>query len=294
MVWRGARAIVVAMLISMNGQRTAPEEATLSVFDRGFLFGDAIYEVICTHGRRPFQLGPHLDRLEKSGKAIGIDVTAMRGGLEDEVAALVADAPGDDELYIRIMITRGSSPDFDLLGSQGPPQRIVMVKPLAPWDPRLVREGIRLKSVRPEEVVGRVAPWVKSNNRQANVMAHRYARDQGFDDALFVDPDGNVTEGPTWNVFCVRGGAVYTPGLERGILPGITRSSVLRLCGELSLACSEQEVSLETALGSDEMFLTSTTRGVMAVAQLDDVTFAPIPGPVSARLRDAFLQLSEE
>lgn len=192
----------------------------MSVFDRGFLFGDAIYEVICTSGRRPYKLGPHLDRLVASGDAIGLDIRPLRGDLEREVAALLdAAGPGEGELYIRIMVTGGACPNFDLVDG-GPPVRIVMVKPLPTWDPRLFREGIRLQTVNPEEVVGRVAPWVKSNNRQANVMAHRRARAHGYDDGLFVDPDGLISEGPTWNVFCVEEGGSRRPAWGAGSCPG--------------------------------------------------------------------------
>jgi len=278
------------MWVSIDGVRTEPAQATLSVFDRGFLFGDAIYEVVSTCGRRPYQLGPHLDRLTASGDAIGLDVRPLRADLEDEVGALVAEAGlGERELYIRIMVTAGPCADFDL-SAGGPPVRIVMVKPLAPWNPRLYAEGIRLLAVRPDEVVGRVAPSVKSNNRQANVMAYRHARAQGYDDALFVDPDGLVSEGPTWNVFCVRDGRVATPRLGRGILPGITRSTVLRLCATLGVPATEDELRLDEARACDEMFVTSTTRGVMAVAQLDERRFDPTPGPVTRRLSDALAE----
>lgn len=275
------------MWVSIDGVRTDPAAATVSVFDRGFLFGDAIYEVICTSGRRPYKLGPHLDRLVASGDAIGLDIRPLRGDLEREVAALLdAAGPGEGELYIRIMVTGGACPNFDLVDG-GPPVRIVMVKPLPTWDPRLFREGIRLQTVNPEEVVGRVAPWVKSNNRQANVMAHRRARAHGYDDGLFVDPDGLISEGPTWNVFCVEGGRVETPRLGRGILPGITRSTVLELCELLGVPAWEVDLSADRAASSDEMFITSTTRGIMAVAALDEHRFDPVPGPVTQRLADA-------
>ena len=280
------------MLISMNGVRTPAEAAKLSIFDRGFLFGDAIYEVIATHhGRSPFHLDAHLDRLERSGAATGIDVPALRPALEGEISSLVADAPGSGELYIRIMITRGESPGLDLLAGAGPPTWIVMVKPLPAWERRHLETGVRLLSVRPEEIVGRVAPWVKSNNRQANVMAHSLARGRGYDDSLFVDPTGNVTEGPSWNVFCVEDGEVVTPPLERGLLPGITRGLIIGLCAELGIPCREALVSLEEARGADEVFLTSTTRGVMAVAELDARPYCggQTPGPITRRLRDALL-----
>jgi branched-chain amino acid aminotransferase len=281
------------MLISINGVRTPADEATISIFDRGFLFGDAVYDVIRTSGRSLFQLEAHLHRLQRSGEAIGLDVASLRPALEDAIEGLLADSPPDGEVYVRIMITRGSSPDLDLLEASGPPCWIVIVKPLEPFESRLYREGIRLMSIRPDEIVGRIAPWVKSNNRQANVMAHRVAREQGHDDALFVDPEGNVTEGPTWNLFCVKDGAVATPPLAGGLLPGITRSLVVQLCAELGIDCQERALSLDEARSADELFITSTTRGVMPVGRLDGEAIGDgtVPGPVTARLADSLQTL---
>ena len=141
------------MLVAINGALTDPEEAHLSIFDRGFLFGDAVYDVITTHGKTLFQLEPHLDRLELSGEAIGIDVRALRPELERTIAELLEAAQGDGDFYVRVMITRGPSPDLDLFGADGPPLRIVIVKPLAPMPERLFAEGIRLLAVRPNEVL---------------------------------------------------------------------------------------------------------------------------------------------
>jgi branched-subunit amino acid aminotransferase/4-amino-4-deoxychorismate lyase len=272
------------MLISIDGLRAAPEAAKISAFDRGLLFGDAIYEVVCTLARRPFQLTEHLDRLERSGRAIGLDVRPLRAPLQSEVADLCRECGGTGELYIRIMVTRGASPDLELLAADTAPVRIVMVKPLAPWDPDLVTRGLRLLSVQPDAIVGRLAPWVKSNNRQANVMAHRLAQEQGCHDGLFVDPAGNITEGPTWNVFRVKDDQVQTPTLDGGILPGITRQGIPTV---------ERPISLAEARASDEMFITSTTRRLMPVAQLDGAVVGPgtPPGPVTRRLIAAFAEL---
>jgi branched-chain amino acid aminotransferase len=275
------------MLVAINGVRTAPEEARLSIFDRGFLFGDAVYDVIRTRGRSLCHLEEHFARLVQSGEAIGLDVAALRPELEQTIEALLAAAPAEGELYVRIMVTRGESPDLDLSEAQTPPLRVVIVKPLSDFPDHLYTDGIRLGTVRPHEVVGRIAPWVKSNNRQANVMAHRHAREQGHDDALFVDPEGNVTEGPTWNVFVVKDGRLATPPLEGGLLPGITRGQVLASCAELGIEAAERTLPLTEVQGADELFITSTTRGVMPVGWLDGERLAGVPGPVTTKLRAA-------
>lgn len=287
------RSILRPMLVSIDGKRSTPADAQVSVFDRGFLFGDAIYEVVCTHGGRLFQLEAHLDRLQDSGAAIGLDVEPWREPLKAEIQALLSQLTPPGERYVRIMLTRGQSPDFDLHGADdAPPLRVVMVKPLPAWPEQLFRVGMRLRAVRPEEIVSRIAPAVKSNNRQANVMAHRFAREAGADDALFVDPSGCVTEGPSWNLFGVTAGQVWTPPLVGGLLPGITRSTVLRLCADLGIPASERTMSLEDALRADELFITSTTRGVMPVSRLDEVKLV-LPGPVTDRLRQEWSALAE-
>jgi branched-chain amino acid aminotransferase len=279
----------MAMLVSINGRSVDPTTASVSIFDRGFLFGDAIYEVVRTVNRVPFHLDLHLDRLERSGDAIDLDVQQLRAPLVAEIDRLLALAPPGEQV-VRVMVTRGSSAGLDLFASDGPPLWIVWVKPLDPWKPELFERGLRIMSVTPDALVARMSPGVKSNNRQANVMAHRLARQEGFDDGLFVDPSGLVTEGPTWNLFMVKGGQVITPPLERGILEGITRGLVLRLCAKNDVAAMVREVTLEEARAADEMFITSTTRGIMPVAELDAKTFAGTPGPVTRKLRAALLE----
>jgi branched-chain amino acid aminotransferase len=274
------------MLVSINGKTVDPAAATVSIFDRGFLFGDAIYEVIRTWGRRPAHLDRHLARLARSGQAIALPIEPLRAELVAEIDRLIAASPGEGELVIRLMITRGASPGLDLFQVEGPPVRIVWVKPLvlAP-----VGRGLRLLSVTPDEIVGRLSPAVKSNNRQANVMAHRIAREKGHDDGLFVDPAGLVSEGPTWNLFAVKAGRVLTPPLERGILEGITRGLVLETCRRLGIPAEERELSLADAKGADELFITSTTRGAVPVAELDERRF-DAPGPIAARIQEALLE----
>jgi branched-chain amino acid aminotransferase len=284
----------MAMLVSINGESVEPASATVSIFDRGFLFGDAIYEVVRTIHRRPFHLDLHLDRLERSGDAIELDVAALREPLTREIDRLIGQEGSTSELVVRIMITRGASPGLDLMASEGPPTWIVWVKTMEPFRQELFDQGLRILSVTPDEIVARVSPGVKSNNRQANVMVHRHARAEGYDDGLFVDPSGVVTEGPTWNLFTVKASQVITPPLERGILEGITRGLVLRLCARLDVPCTVREITLAEARAADEMFITSTTRGVMPVAELDTVKFPGAPGPVTRRLRAALVESMEK
>ena len=278
------------MWISINGDVRTPDQAQISLFDRGFLFGDAIYEVLRTWERRPFRLEAHLERLERSGAAIDLDVPAWRPEIERQLAAGIEAVP-EGEVYLRVILTRGESPDLDLLETRGDPLRIVLAKPLQLPSPEAYARGLSLLAVHPDEVVGRKAPGVKSNNRQANVIAHRLAREAGYDDGLFVHPSGHVTEGPTWNLFVVRGGVLCTPPLDGGVLAGITRASILRLCDELGIETREGPLTLEEALGAEEVFVTSTTRGVMAVSRVNETRFEDVPGPLTRRLAAGYAEL---
>ena len=277
------------MLVMLNGKRVDPDEAQVSIFDRGFLFGDAIYEVVRTYGRIPVLLPEHLERLTRSGEAIDLDVAALRERIEREVSELIEASPQDGELYVRIMLTRGSCHDMGLGTVEGEPTRIVWVKPLVAFPAEHYTQGIRLQAIGPDAIVARISPNVKSNNRQSNVMAYNAAQAAGFDDALFVDPGGRVTEGPTWNAFFVLDETLVTPPLERGILEGITRRKVLSLCDELGIPKAVRELDLAEAERASEAFITSTTRGVMPVGQLNETRFSPIPGPLTARLQQALL-----
>jgi branched-chain amino acid aminotransferase len=274
---------------SVNGTVLPAEEARVSVLDNGFAFGDSVYEVLRTYGGLAFEPGRHFRRLRASADRLGIAVPASDASLLAQVDALLARA-GGGECYIRIVVSRGlgdCSYDFDRV--QGP--TVVMIqKPLSAYPPRHYSEGIKVAAVDVRRNHPRALdPAIKSSNLLNNILAVREARSRGGEEPVLLNLEGFVAEGASTNVFVARGGTVFTPPLSAGILAGITRDVVLELLPGLGIAFREEPFRLDDLLGADEAFMTSTTREVVPVRQVDDAVIGDgRPGPLTRRVMQAF------
>lgn len=267
------------------------ENAKISVFDRGFLYGDSVYEVTRTVGGCPVELGPHVERLARSAAAILLPLPteeAIRTAIDETLVAA-----GNDESYIRIVATRGGGKiGLDPALSDGT-TLLVIVKPLELPPAELYRSGgsvVIATSVKRNERRA-VDPAVKSGNYLNNILALAEARrrDPRADEALMCNVAGHITEGSTSNVFVVKRGVVTTPFLEDGILDGITRRKIMSL-----IAVAETHVWPGDVRDADEVFLSSSVRGVLPVTRVDG---APVGegavGPVTRDLMaryEAFLE----
>lgn len=275
--------------VFVDGRITDVASAVVPALDRGFLYGDGVYEVVRTAGRHVVDLGPHLDRLAASAERIRLALPprdAIVGALEATLAAA-----GAGEAYARIIVTRGDG-EFGLdPGLATAPRLVVIVRPLVRPRAALYEGGAAIRIVSVERTSPRALdPAIKSGNYLNNILALDEARRAGADEAILCDAAGRVAEGASSNVWCVRGGRLETPPLEIGLLPGITRWRVLRLAAEAALPAAEVELRPDDLRAADEVFLTSSIRGVLPVARVDDVTLGV--GPVTRRvmaLWDAFL-----
>jgi branched-chain amino acid aminotransferase len=294
-------------IVNIDGVLVPSGEARVSVFDRGFLYGDSVYEVVRTYRGRPFELAAHLRRLAHSAERIGLDLPwdARRTGAE--IQRTIEAARGEDpvdaaaapwnagERYARVVMTRGSGEIGLDPALAVDPKAIVIVLPLRAPPLSDYREGVKVCVVEVENVPARaVAPTAKTGNYLSHVLALREARARGAHEALMVDRDGFVTEGTTCNVFAVRGGAVLTPPLRAGILEGVTRGIVLELARELGAPVREEPIRPAHLEAAEEVFLTSTAREVLPVTRLGD---RPVgggrPGPVTSRLHAAYRARAE-
>ena len=271
-----------------NGQITDEGSAVISIFDRGFLYGDSVYEVLRTAGGHPVDFDRHLDRLARSAAAIAL---ALPG--EDAIRRAVADtlaAAGNPEAYIRIVVTRGAGRIALDLDAAGTPSLIVISQPLKMPRPELYTDGAHIAIVAVERTSRRaVDPAVKSGNYLNSIMALAEAQRLGAYEALMLGPDGRVAEGSTSNVFAVRSGTLTTPALMTGILAGITRQRVIELAHGEGLAAAEGDLYPDDLRGADEVFITSSIRGVMPVARVDDRAISGgAPGPITRRLMDVY------
>jgi branched-chain amino acid aminotransferase len=282
----------MSIRVHINGQVLPPEEAKISVFDRGFLYGDSVYETIGTAYGRLFALGEHLVRLERSAQRIGLRAPP-RAAVERAVAETVA-AAGNPESRVRVILSRGCGKlDLDP-ASADDTQLVVIVWPLGAPTPEMYARGVAVAIVSVARNSPRaIDPAVKSGNYLNNVMALGEARRAGAYEAILCAADGSVAEGSTSNVFVVKGGVVRTPGPEIGILDGITRAKVLALCRANDVPLVETTLSPEELRGADEVFITSATRNVLPVTRVDEqVIGAGGPGPVTRRLMALFDQLT--
>ncbi len=278
------------MILFANGERV--ERATVSVLDHGFLFGDSVYEVMRSYSGQLFAVDEHLERLEQSARQIALPIPwkreALAAELQQALAAFVAAHPGKDT-RLRLIITRGEG-DFSL-STEGcdEPQRFVIAAGLVPLDQEVLVRGLTLKIVKrirnPHEAI---SPSIKSGNYLNNVLAFMEAKRSGADDAIFLNHRGHLAEGSTCNLFFVHRGLLKTPALSCGILSGITRSQVLNLCAHHKLEFAEGNYRREDLLNAEEAFITSTTKGVLPVGQVDDHRLSHVFGPVTERLYGLF------
>ncbi len=265
-----------------NGRFLPPEEIRISPDDRGFLFGDGVYEVIRSYGGRLFALQPHLARMADGLRALRIDdVDVNRVGTVAE--QLLAKNGADREALVYIQVTRGAAPRMHAFPADTTPTVFARVMPFVPkGDPRT---GVSVITV-PELRWARCD--IKSIALLPNCLANQRARDAGAQEAIFVR-DGVAIEGTATTFFAVLDGKVRTAPESNYILPGVTRRIVLKLCVELGIPSAEKPIFVEELGRVQELFLAGTTVEVMPIVQIDGRAVGEgSPGPIARRLLEAF------
>ena len=248
----------------LNGQYLPLDECKISVLDRGFIFGDAIYELLPVYAKRPFYLDAHLKRLYRSMEQIDIKNPYDRQEWTLIINTLIEKAEMND-LYVYIQVTRGVAPRDHAFPPDTPPTVFAMIGAWPKQDPMLYREGLTAITV-PDMRWGRCD--IKVTSLLANVMKKQQAVENSAHEAIFVR-DGNVLEGSATNVFMVKDGKVWTAPNNHMILPGISRNVVVQLLNENDIVYEETaptEAQLEDA---DEIWITSSTKECMPVTTLN-------------------------
>jgi len=270
----------------VNGRFMPLAQARVSVEDRGFQFGDGIYELIRTYDGRIFHLEDHLQRLEQSAAAIGLSIVYSKSRWKAilEEARTRSRYP-DAKLYIQI--TRGAAPRDHSFPKKARMSVIVTVRKLTPLPTGLREKGVAVMTVT-DLRWGRCD--IKSINLLPNIMARQKARSAGAFEAVFMR-DGRVMEGAGSNIFAVIGGRIVTPPKGPAILPGITRDQVIAQARESRDPLLEKGISLEEFLTAEEVFLTGTTVEILPVVKVDGKTIGDgRPGQTTRRLFRQFQQ----
>lgn len=275
--------------LSELGRPVPPEEAVVSVFDRGFLYGDSVYETMRTAGGAPVELGRHLDRLRRSGEGIGLEIPFSDGEIAEAIASTHA-ATGNQESTIRLVVTRGGGPMVLDPRDARSPLMVVYVRELVLPTAQDYLRGLSAVIVDVHKT-GRTLldPSIKSGNYLNNILALRRASARSGEDAIMLGRHGEVAEGATSNVFMVKDHRLKTPDLEVGILPGITRQVVLELARDAGIEVGSTRIEPEELRAADEVFLTSSVRGIMPVTTLDGETVGGgEAGPLTRKLQERY------
>jgi branched-chain amino acid aminotransferase len=276
-------------IIFMNDRLVPEEEAKVSVFDHGLLYGDGVFEGLRSYSGRVFRLDAHLDRLWDSARAIALEIPLAK----DVVAQAVNDTLAANKLidgYVRLVVTRGAgSLGLDPNRTKNP-QVIVIADTISLYPREFYEKGLRIVTAATQRVhSAALSPRIKSLNYLNNIMAKLEGLQAGCVEALMLNHKGEVAECTGDNLFVVRSGSLLTPPPDAGILEGITRGAVMDLAHAAGIACGEATLTRYDLYTADECFLTGTAAEVIPVVEIDGRKVGSgTPGPITARLTADF------
>lgn len=281
--------------VNVNGTISDAEHATVSALDRGFLFGEGVYETMRTYNRQPFLLDRHLNRLRASAGhlslVVPLDDTAYAERIAETVAAV---SDQETELYIRLLVTRGVGDLTYNPDSCPSPTAVIIVRTYAGASADLDEKGITVvRSTIVRNHPASLNPIIKSNNLLNNALAMQEAIKAGADEALMCNYRGEIAECAQSNIFIVRDGVALTPRLDTGLLEGVTRNFVFEVGKAAGITVRESVIHPDDLAAADEVFITGTTREVLAVTTLDTT---PVrdgrPGPITKALSQKFREMA--
>lgn len=271
-------------VVHLNGELVRLADAKISVLDRGFIYGDGVYEVVPVYARRPFRMREHLARLQRSLDGIRLSNPHSDAQWEALITALIARQPYDDQA-VYLQVTRGVAKRDHAFPAGVTPTVFMMSNPLVVPSPEQVERGVPVVTAEDNR-------WrrcdLKTTSLLGNVLMRQLAADEGAAETVMFR-DGYLTEASASNVLVVRGGRVIAPPKDNLILPGITYDATLEFCERAGVPFEVRPVTRDEALGADEMWLSSSTKEVLAVTTVDGKPFAGgVPGPVFRRVHAAF------
>jgi len=282
----------MSLKVSINGQLFDKEDAKISVYDHGLLYGDGVFEGMRSYSGRVFKLDEHLDRLYESALAIGLKIPIDKATMADQVRSTL-EVNQLSDAYIRLVVTRGS-------GSLGldpnrcsHPQVIIITDHIALYPPERYRDGMEIVTASTmRNHAAALSPRIKSLNYLNNILAKMEGLRAGCDEALMLNHKGEVAECTGDNIFIVKHGMLITPPTDAGILEGITRNTVIELAAAEGIPFAEKTLVRHDVYVADECFLTGSAAEVISVAKVDNRTIGDgKPGRITLQLSEAFKRL---
>jgi len=283
----------MALKVYINGQLYDKQDAKISVYDHGLLYGDGVFEGIRSYGGRVFRLEQHLERLWESARAIRLEIPLTRQAMSEAIFQTLR-ANQIEDGYIRLVVTRGAGTLGLDPNRTSDPQVIIITDHIALYPRELYERGLELVTVATlRNHPAALSPRIKSLNYLNNILAKLEGLQAGCSEALMLNFKGEVAECTGDNIFLVRGGALYTPPLDAGILAGITRGVVIELAAEAGISVHEVPLLRHDVYVAEECFLTGTAAEIIPVVKVDQRTIGSgSPGPVTRSLMERFHQLT--
>lgn len=283
----------MSLQIYINGKFYAKEDAKISVYDHGLLYGDGVFEGMRSYGGKVFRLPQHLDRLWDSAQAICLEIPISK----EQMAAAVNETLSKNNItdgYIRLVVTRGAG----YLGidprKTSDPQVIIITDNITLYPDEFYEQGMEIvtaSTIRNHPAA--LNPRVKSLNYLNNVLAKLEGAQAGCVEALMLNHKGEVTECTGDNIFLVSGGDIYTPPIDAGILEGITRNTVIEIAAAAGISVHQIPLTRHDVYTADECFLTGSAAEVIPVVKVDNRTIGNgQPGPITRDLEERFHQLT--
>ncbi|HZG58046.1 branched-chain-amino-acid transaminase [Paenibacillus sp.] len=282
----------MAQVIYLNGEYVAKEQAVVSVYDHGFLYGDGIFEGIRIYDGNIFKCKEHLKRLYDSAKSIMLDIPLSLQEMQDTLVETIRRNDLRDG-YIRLVVSRGPG-DLGLDPKRAPKANVVIiVEKLSIYPEEAYANGLRTVSVSTRRnVPDALNPKIKSLNYLNNVLVKIQANLAGVGEAIMLNAQGYVAEGSADNIFIVKNGVLFTPPAYVGALEGITRAAVIELCERKGLKLKEEPFTLHDVYVADEVFFTGTAAEIIAVREVDGrVIGEGKAGPITTELLQEFRKI---
>ena len=285
----------MVLKIYLDGKLVDEENAKISVFDHGLLYGDGVFEGIRSYNGRVFKLKEHLDRLYRSAQAIMLKIPLGKKEMVEAVLMTLR-ANKMKDAYIRLVVTRGKG-DLGLDPNKCPkPTVFIITHTIKLYPKELYYKGMEVITVPTiRNLVSAIDPQIKSLNYLNNILAKIEANLAGMPEAIMLNKDGYVAECTGDNIFIVKDGILATPPVYLGVLEGITRNTVIELAKKLKIEAREEVLTRYSLYNADECFLTGTAAEIIPVVKIDGRIIGDgMPGKVSLRLIKAFRVLTKK
>jgi branched-chain amino acid aminotransferase len=277
--------------VYLNGDFVSEEEAKISVFDRGFLYGDGLFETMRAYGGRVFMLDEHLSRLFHSLDKLRIPLRKDKEELKSAIGRLI-ELSRLSNAYIRLTVSRGLHRGTLTFNDSYDPTVVIMAKELSPYPQGYYSQGVNVIISDIRQNSFSPLPQHKSLSYLSSILAKEEARIKGAFEAILLNFEGEVTEGATSNVFTVKSEKIFTPPVSSHLLPGVTRKAVLGIIPELNLEVAEKKIAPDEFFTSDEVFLTNSIMEVMPVVEVNNKKIKDgSPGPIYKSVAKAYREL---